>query len=107
MKENNSPQFSILIPTTGRSDIIKMSIESVLGQTFTDFEIIIGDSSKGQTIRRNILVTNASAIFRFRIQNPFLRLIFRQKRQKGIISYGSMMIIISYLSRSNFFTVSP
>ena len=28
-----------------------MSIESVLGQTFTDFEIIIGDSSKGQTIR--------------------------------------------------------
>ena len=48
--KNFSPRFSILIPTTGRADIVVMAIESVLRQTYKDFEILVGDSSKEHII---------------------------------------------------------
>ena len=44
MPEARQPFFSVLIPTTGRADLIRMAVKSVRAQTFTDFELIVGDS---------------------------------------------------------------
>jgi len=40
---NNKIKFSIIIPTYNRSSFIKRSIESVLHQTYSDFELIVVD----------------------------------------------------------------
>ena len=37
------PLFSVIIPTFNRADFIGKTVESVLRQTFTDFEIIVID----------------------------------------------------------------
>ena len=39
------PFFSIILPTKNRSFIIANTIESILGQTYIDFEFIIIDNS--------------------------------------------------------------
>jgi glycosyltransferase involved in cell wall biosynthesis len=39
------PFFSILIPTKNRSEYLKYAINSVLNQTFNDFEIVISDNN--------------------------------------------------------------
>ncbi len=38
------PRFSIVIPTYNRADLVGYTIQSVLNQTFTDFEIIVCDN---------------------------------------------------------------
>lgn len=44
------PVFSIVIPTYNRAHLIDKTVHSVLGQTFTDFEVIIvDDGSKDNT----------------------------------------------------------
>ncbi len=40
---NNSPQLSVIIPTYNRAALLGMTIESVLKQTFSDYEIIVVD----------------------------------------------------------------
>jgi len=48
----NPPRFSILIPTYNRQDLVKLTVESVLAQTFTDYElIVIDDGSADQTVK--------------------------------------------------------
>lgn len=37
------PQVSVIIPTRNRADLLSEAIKSVLGQTFSDFELIIVD----------------------------------------------------------------
>ena len=45
-----SPFFSVVLPTYGRGRFIKPSIESVLAQTFRDFElIVVGDGCADET----------------------------------------------------------
>lgn len=39
----NGPFFSIVIPAYNRADFLKQAIQSVINQTFTDFELIIVD----------------------------------------------------------------
>src|SRR6185369_17689982 len=39
----NEPTFSVITPTYNRAVFIKRTIESVLAQTFSDFEIIVVD----------------------------------------------------------------
>ena len=39
-----SPYFSIVIPTYNRSRLVKYAIDSVLNQTFRDFEIVVCDN---------------------------------------------------------------
>lgn len=42
--QSNVPFFSIVIPTKNRSFLVKYAIESILNQSFQDFEIIIADN---------------------------------------------------------------
>ena len=39
------PKVSILIPTYNQPQFVKECIESILSQTFTDYEIIVTDDS--------------------------------------------------------------
>ena len=36
---------SVIIPTYGRPDFLKRAVDSVLGQTFKDFEVIVVDDN--------------------------------------------------------------
>src|SRR4051812_7380752 len=47
------PYFSILLPTRNRSEIVGGAIESVLAQTFADFELIISDNDISNTATRD------------------------------------------------------
>jgi glycosyltransferase involved in cell wall biosynthesis len=39
-----SPRVTVTIPTYNRSDLLRRAIESVLAQTFTDFEVIVANN---------------------------------------------------------------
>lgn len=43
MKPTKQPFFTVIIPTHNRKEFLKIAVESVLSQTFRDFEIIIVD----------------------------------------------------------------
>lgn len=50
--ENNSPKLTVLMPAYNAEKFIAEAIESILGQTFTDFEfIIINDGSTDNTAK--------------------------------------------------------
>jgi glycosyltransferase involved in cell wall biosynthesis len=44
-RELSPPLFSVVIPTFNRSDIVPLAIQSVLAQTFTDFEVVVCDNA--------------------------------------------------------------
>lgn len=51
MATHEHPFFSILIPTSGRAELIRMAMESVFAQTYQDFEIVIADMSGSSSAR--------------------------------------------------------
>jgi glycosyltransferase involved in cell wall biosynthesis len=59
------PFFSILLPTRGRSEIVGGAIESVLTQTFTDFELIISDNDASDTATREVVSRYPDARIRY------------------------------------------
>ena len=42
-KDKNVPKVSVIIPTYNRAHLIGRAIQSVLNQTYSDFELIIVD----------------------------------------------------------------
>src|SRR5262245_12121024 len=38
------PRFSLIIPTFNRSDLFPYTVQSILNQTFEDFEIVLSDN---------------------------------------------------------------
>lgn len=56
------PFFSVAIPTYNRAQLLKLAIESVLRQTFEDFEIVISNSASTDNTREVIESFNDSRI---------------------------------------------
>jgi glycosyltransferase involved in cell wall biosynthesis len=50
-----SPFFSVLIPTKNRSHLVGYAVQSVLDQTFEDFEIIVSDNDDSETQTRDAI----------------------------------------------------
>ena len=55
---NSFPFFSVVIPTYNRENIIKNAIDSVLSQSFQDFEIIIINDGSDDDYTNKILSSN-------------------------------------------------
>jgi len=66
---NNKPFFSIIIPTYNRADLIAKTIQSLLNQTYTAFEIIIiDDGSRDNTAEVVQAIRDDRIIYR-RVEN--------------------------------------
>lgn len=51
MLTDEQPYFSVIMPVYNRAELVKQSIDSVLRQTFQDFELIcINDGSTDNTL---------------------------------------------------------
>ncbi|MFH1459894.1 MAG: glycosyltransferase family A protein [Candidatus Omnitrophota bacterium] len=77
------PYFSVIIPTYNRSQFLKTAIESVLNQTFKDFElIIIDDGSQDNTY--NLVKSFKDT-----------RIIYKKQEHQGVSSSRNQGIILS------------
>lgn len=50
----SSPFFSIVIPTKGRSFLVGNAVESVLRQSFPDFEVVVVDNDDGDATQKAV-----------------------------------------------------
>jgi glycosyltransferase involved in cell wall biosynthesis len=72
--EDNMPFFTVVIPAYNRADLIGQTIESVLGQEFADFEmIVVDDGSSDDTV----------AVVR-RYDDPRVRLLEQRNSGPGV-----------------------
>lgn len=61
--------FSIIIPTYNRADFIAKTIQSVLNQTYTNFEIIVVDDGSTDNTQEIVEAINDNRIHYFRKEN--------------------------------------
>ena len=66
---DKSPFFSIIIPAYNSASTIQMSIDSVLKQTFSDFEIIIVDDGSSDRLEEVVLSYLSTNVFLVRQEN--------------------------------------
>ncbi len=64
------PAVSICIPTYKRPQLLNLAVESCLAQTFTDFEIIIGDDSPDSQSKETIHLLRTSHTIRYFRNSP-------------------------------------
>ncbi len=64
------PAVSICIPTYKRPELLKLAVKSCLAQTFTDFEIIIGDDSPDSQSEETIDPLRATQSIRYFRNSP-------------------------------------
>src|SRR2546423_9574179 len=70
--DNTPPCFSVIIPTRNRSELFQIALQSVLGQCYGNFEIIIVDdgSAEEHESRYRELVAAAPASVRLLSLGP-------------------------------------
>ena len=56
------PFFSIVVTTFDRVDLLRQTLESILAQTFSDFEILVGNDNQNRQVRKDFLDLNDSRI---------------------------------------------
>jgi len=66
----NSPKVSVIIPISRQLEIIKVSIQSVLDQTYDNFELILVSEKPREDIIKYVSEVNDSRI-KFILNNPF------------------------------------
>jgi len=66
MKNSTQPFFSVVIPSYNRSSLILKAIESVMSQSFTDFELLIADDCSTDDTEKVILNLNNPKISFFK-----------------------------------------
>jgi glycosyltransferase involved in cell wall biosynthesis len=54
MSLSSTPKVSIIIPTFNRADLLPETIDSVLTQSFADYEIIVVDDGSTDTTRDDL-----------------------------------------------------
>jgi glycosyltransferase involved in cell wall biosynthesis len=81
--EASSPKVSVIIPAYNASEFIREAINSVLNQTYTDYEIIVVDGRDGSTDNtREIVAEYGDAVRYFQQENTGLA----DARNKGILN---------------------
>ncbi|MFM7726230.1 MAG: glycosyltransferase family 2 protein, partial [Flavobacteriales bacterium] len=63
------PFFSVVIPTYNRAKLVSRAIDSVLGQTFRDLELIVIDDGSTDNTRDALSVYNSDPRFVYVYQN--------------------------------------
>jgi len=61
---NKLPRISVIIPTYKRTDYLKLTLESVYSQTFTDFEVIVIDDGTPGEENKKICSTFQNLIYK-------------------------------------------
>ena len=51
------PRISVIVPVHEGADLLRVSLRSVLRQTYDDFEVIVAGDGAGDTVRREALAT--------------------------------------------------
>ena len=69
MNGSSKPFFSVVMPTYNRAPLLSLAIQSVLGQTFADFEIIVHNSASPDNTREVVMSFNDSRIRYFETDN--------------------------------------
>lgn len=75
MRASNTPFFSIVIPTYNRADYLLESINSILDQTFTSFEIIVVDDGSTDNTRKSVLSLAS--------RHQSIRYIYQSNQERG------------------------
>lgn len=92
MENDSNPLVSVIIPTYNRPKMLEVTLQSVLNQTFKDYEILIIDSSEGNETKDLIDKVNYSRLLYFKIpKKKGVREVSRA-RNKGIIEAHGQFI---------------
>lgn len=84
----DTPFFSVVIPTYNREKHIKKAIDSVLAQTFTDFEVLVIDDGSTDGTRGVVQAYT----------DPRVRYIYQENRERGAArNHGARLARGSYI----------
>lgn len=66
---STNPYFTIIIPTYNRAHLIKRTLESVLAQTFADYEVLVIDDGGRDNTEEVVKSLKSDKVFYFRKEN--------------------------------------